>query len=807
MAGAGGSGPVILDLQSIQSPDHRGRGIARYSHELAVALVAAHPDLVGRILLNPDLAPPGDIEPLLATGKVAYSGTVDAIPAEARIFHTLSPFELELPLRTVWPREASRRGLLLALSVYDLIPEVLAHHYLRHPGPRARYRSRLRLLDAADHLLAISGAAKGQVIDHLGIDESRISVVGTGTSPGFRPAESRPAALAAAARELPELHDQFVLYPAGTDFRKNIEGLIRAYAQIPDGMRDSWQLVVACEMTGQPHAHYSHVCRTLGIADRVLLTGFVSDECLLALYQSAGLVVFPSLAEGYGLPVAEAIACGAAAIGSDIPAIAELIPEDQRFVAGDEGALVQALTRALADDGWRATLASRAGRPVTTWGEVADRVASVYEQLLRRGMHGWRSRRSIAFVSPFPPAPTGVSHHSLRLTEELVADGRAGLDVFVDGLDRSAYEAVVPDGAGAFPVAAVAPIEALRGGYDEIVYALGNSDYHLGALAELRRRSGTVLAHDVRLTNLYWFGDDHPQAVPRGFEGSLIQLYGSSLPEQLVRAGRPSHSDEEQYGLLMMREVVDLASRVLVSSRAAAALAELDAGSAACAGKLEVLPFAAEPPVAARSGFENRTETGDALPPGDYPLVVALGILHPIRQPIRLLEAFAVVRAAVPECRLAFVGPAPEELAATVRARASELGIGDVVDVTGQVETETFLWLMKRATCAVQLREFWNGEASGTVGECLVAGVPLVVSDIGWMHELPDDAVVKIAPTLAPETLGRVISEVVQSDEQRRGLVAGALAFAPQLSFAAAAAHLVDRLFPDLATSGGAEPV
>jgi glycosyltransferase involved in cell wall biosynthesis len=799
MAGAGGTGPVILDLQSIQSPDHRGRGIARYSYELAAALVAGHPDLVGRILLNPDLAPPGDIEPLLASGKVAYSGNDDAFPAGARIFHSLSPFELELPLRSVWPREASRRGLLLAVSVYDLIPEVLAHHYLRHPGPRARYRARLRLLEAADHLLAISGAAKGQVINHLGIDEGRVSVVGTGTSPGFRPAESRAVAFGAAAREIPDLNDEFVLYPAGTDYRKNIEGLIRAYSTIPTELRERWQLVVACEMSGQPFAHYSHVCRTLGIEDRVLLTGYVSDECLLALYQCAGLVVFPSLAEGYGLPVAEAIACGAAAIGADIPAIAELVAEDQRFDPADEGAIAAALIHALADDEWRATLASRAGRPVTTWAEVADRVAHVYEQLLDRDLHRWRSRRNIAFLSPFPPAPTGVSHHSLRLTEEVVADGRAGLDVFVDGLDRAPYDAVVPEGAGAFPVTALAPVEALRGGYDEVVYALGNSDYHLGALAALRRRSGTVLAHDVRLTNLYWFGADDPEAVPAGFEGTLTQIYGSALPEQLVRSGRPSHSEEEQYGLLMVREVVGLARKVLVSSRAAAALAELDAGPVACAGKLEVLPFAAEPPVAERSGFENRADSGDALPLGDYPLVVALGILHPIRQPIRLLEAFVVVRAKVPECRLAFVGPAPEELAATVRARATELGIGDAVHLTGQVETDSFLWFMQRATCAVQLREFWNGEASGTVGECLVAGVPLVVSDIGWMHELPDDSVVKIAPSLAAEALGSVISELVESDEQRRGLVAGARAFAPQLRFAAAAEHLVDTLFPELA--------
>lgn len=796
------AGPVVVDLQAIQSPDHRGRGIARYSYELAVALVASRPDLVGRVLLNPELPPPGEIEPLLASGTVAYAGSPGALPDEARIFHSLSPFELEQPLRNVWPREVSRRGLLLALTIYDLIPEVLAHHYLRHPGPRARYRTRLAFLHAADHLLAISEAAKAQVIEHLEIDAAKISVVGTGTPPRFRPAESRSSAFAAARHEVPDLQEQFVLYTGGTDFRKNIEGLIRAYASLSKHLQLRWQLVVACEMTGQPRAHYSHVCRALGIEDRVLLTGFVSDDCLLALYQSAGLVVFPSLAEGYGLPVAEAIACGAPAIGSDIPALAELIADDQRFDPSSASSIGAALERALADDRWRAELAARAGRPVTTWAHVAERTASVYEHMLgdaaaRR--HTWRSRRTVAFVTPFPPAPTGVAHHSLRLTEEVVADGRVDLDVFVDGLDRAPYEPVLPVGAGSFPVTAFDAVESLRGGYDEVVYALGNSDCHVGALACLRRRrGGTVLAHDVRLTNLYWFGRDDEDAVPGGFPATLARMYGPELPAGLLTGGyRPSPSDEEQYGLLMVREVIDLADRVLVSSHAALELAELDVGRIG-GGKLEVLPFAAEPPVTARSGFEDRVELGDAVPPGDYPIVAALGILHSIRQPFRLLEAFAVARRRVPDARLAFVGPAPEVLAESVRARAIELGLEDAVHVTGQVETDRFRWFMERVSFAVQLRANWNGEASGTVGECLVAGVPLMVADIGWMHELPDESVVKVAPSLSDVAFGGLLADILLDPDRRTRLSAAARAYAPELSFSTAAVRLVDLLFPDL---------
>jgi len=135
----GRPGPVVLDLQAVQSADHRGRGVARYAYELAVQLVRSRPDLVGRVLLNPALPPPGEIEPLVVSGLLAHAGSPDALPDGARIFHSLSPFELHTPIEQVWPRVVSQRGLLLAATVYDLIPELLADHYLREPGQRRRY--------------------------------------------------------------------------------------------------------------------------------------------------------------------------------------------------------------------------------------------------------------------------------------------------------------------------------------------------------------------------------------------------------------------------------------------------------------------------------------------------------------------------------------------------------------------------------------------------------------------------------------------------------------------------------------------
>ena len=139
------AGAVVVDLQALQSPDYRGRGIARYAYELAVALERGHPGLVGRYLLNPDLPPPGDLGPLLGSGKVEYAGTPDAVPQQARVLHVLSPFELGVPIDRVWPRWAHERGVRVCATVYDLIPLEHPHPYLDDVRQRARYSGRLEV--------------------------------------------------------------------------------------------------------------------------------------------------------------------------------------------------------------------------------------------------------------------------------------------------------------------------------------------------------------------------------------------------------------------------------------------------------------------------------------------------------------------------------------------------------------------------------------------------------------------------------------------------------------------------------------
>ena len=352
---------------------------------------------------------------------------------------------------------------------------------------------------------------------------------------------SRSDALAAARAAVPGLEARFVLYTAGMDDRKNFHALFRAWAKLPEPVRDAWQLVMVCSMNDPTRNHVVHLAREAGIESRLLLPGFVPDAVLQLLYQSTDLFVFPSLYEGYGLPIAEALACGARTIGSGTSSVVELLVPEATFDPASDDAIATAIERALTDDATRAVLDEQARGARPAWDAVADRVADTYERLLARPRPAARRRPLIAVVTPLPPAGSGVADFSYRLLTEL----RAYCDVhaFADGrrhVDPALGPPRAPDGVEVLPVEFLVDNERARGGYDCVVYCLGNSEFHGGALAQLRRRSGIVLAHEVRLTDLYALSGDVTGAVP----GGLRVRASSRCTSRFRRASaRPSGSE------------------------------------------------------------------------------------------------------------------------------------------------------------------------------------------------------------------------------------------------------------------------
>jgi glycosyltransferase involved in cell wall biosynthesis len=768
---------VFYDIQGVQSRAHAERGIARYLLESAGALERSHPGLIERFLLNPDLEVPGSLEPLTSSGRLQFSDRVRA--GDASIYHIGSPIEYAVPLSRLWPKAAHASGVRLVVTLYDLIPLLFPEPYLPNPLARKQYETRLGLVRRADRILAISAATARDAVEHLGVRPEGVTVVGTGVSNHFaRPADA-DAAFAAVRAGIPAIERRFVLYTGGIEPRKNIDGLLEAYASLSAELRGAYQLVVVCRVLPAERAELERKLARLRIADRAIFTGFVSDEVLVGLYQSTDLFVFPSLYEGFGLPVAEAIACGSPVAVSRIPVLTELLDEPAaQFDPQDPRSIAETIARCLSDQELRTRLQETKLPAWASWSSVADRTAAAYAEVAATGRRPRRRRRArVAFVSPLPPQRSGVADDSYRLIEALTE--HVEVDAIADGETQSGR---APDGVPVVGTRSFHVADATASTYDQVFYCLGNSEFHTGALELLRERPGVVIAHDVRLSGLYsWIAAYRPHLLPDGFQGALRAMYGNRLPPHLGREGGIDFWESSRHGVLMAREAIACSEAFLVHSGHAAQLARLEAPSED-EQKVQVIPFRFPRPSAAPT----------AASAG--PIVGTFGLLSPAKQTGKLVDAWPFVVDRIPSARLALVGgdAGGGETAQEVR-RAERLGVAGSVIVTGDVNEPEFQGWISCAALAVQLRAGSNGESSAVVAQTLAAGVPTIVTAIGSSRELPDAAVVKVDRDVTPRALADEIVGLLQAPERRAALAAAGRALAAEQTYERVAKLLCER--------------
>jgi len=229
----------------------------------------------------------------------------------------------------------------------------------------------------ADVLIAVSEAARDEICATLGMDRARFTVVphGVGEVPRAEPAPEEPLrarlGLARAGR--------VVLCVAAVRPHKNQELLVRALPRLPEDVT----LVLAGRNEGYAE-RVREVAAQLGVADRLRVTGYLSDAELERLWTLAGCAAFPTRAEGFGLPVLEAMARGVAVACSDIAVLREVggdVPE--YFDPADPEAAAGAVLRALGDDGQGRRGAERSER--FSWADAARGTMEAYERALAGG--------------------------------------------------------------------------------------------------------------------------------------------------------------------------------------------------------------------------------------------------------------------------------------------------------------------------------------------------------------------------------------------------------------------------------------
>jgi glycosyltransferase involved in cell wall biosynthesis len=237
------------------------------------------------------------------------------------------------------------------LTVHDL-------SYLFFPqGFRALNRSYLQTFTRlsvrrARRVIAVSESTKRDLVEQYDLSPGKVDVVHNGVDPGFQPL---PVGQVAAFRREKGLPDRFILFVGTLEPRKNVVGLVEAYARLP---KDRPPLILVGGKGWLYDEIFTRV-EALGLAGEVRFVGYVPAEVLPLWYSAADLFVYPSLYEGFGLPPLEAMACGTAVISSTASSLPEVVGEAGLLIdPADTEALAKAMEQVLSDTEMRKQMQS-----------------------------------------------------------------------------------------------------------------------------------------------------------------------------------------------------------------------------------------------------------------------------------------------------------------------------------------------------------------------------------------------------------------------------------------------------------------
>lgn len=274
------------------------------------------------------------------------------------------------------PAVAPRRAALVA-TIFDLTPRLFPEHF--SPALQAKFDRYFELVRSrAQRVVTISRSAMSDIEEHLGIPPERITVTPLAADPRFRPIDESEAIRAVCRRY--GVGERYLISVGTLGPRKNLAILLRAYARLPAALRAEIELVVCGRRTA-----YSEELRRLahefGITTSVRLTGYLPFRDLHHLLCGADASVFPSLYEGFGLPVLEAMACGVPVVASDAASIPEVAGDAGLLIPpGDPDGLAESLERLLGDADLRLDLRRRGieRSALFTWDQTAKATLSAY---------------------------------------------------------------------------------------------------------------------------------------------------------------------------------------------------------------------------------------------------------------------------------------------------------------------------------------------------------------------------------------------------------------------------------------------
>lgn len=259
--------------------------------------------------------------------------------------------------------------------------------FVHYPGYHPRERIKLlerelpKTLAQAACILTDTEFVRQEIVQILGVPQGRVTVASLGVDECFRPRCKEETA--EALRSLQLNHGGYLLSVATFEPRKNLARLIRAYSRLPDALTSSFPLVLVGS-SGWLTQTLETLIQPLERSGKVLRLGYVPEDHLPLLFAGAAGLALPSLYEGFGLPVLEAMASSVPTLTSDCSSLPEVAGDAALLVnPEDDDAIFNGLERLLTDDVFRARAKQRGLVQAArfSWAQCINRTIATYEHV------------------------------------------------------------------------------------------------------------------------------------------------------------------------------------------------------------------------------------------------------------------------------------------------------------------------------------------------------------------------------------------------------------------------------------------
>lgn len=674
-----------------------------------------------------------DLDERLSTDELWHAMDVKLFIEEKSIdlvhFTSILMFDIQIP---------NLQGLEIKKSyyVYDLIPLAMKEHYYdQWPSDIKReYDLRCNYIYNADLILTDSDYTSSDLVHYLGVDKEKIATVYTSTNENMFFPVNKSEARNVLKQEL-GITSRFIFSLTGYNIRKNNKGLIESYSRISNKVNGTILVIAGIQGVEEREELIKYAQEQNISLEQILIIGYVSDEILSSLYSACELFVFPSYYEGFGIPILEAMRCGAPVIASNNSSQIEVLGKAGQLVdASDSLAIAEAILRIVKNEKLMNDMSKASLKQAQTfsWINTSQKSQKAFDRFKASPSSSFNFQKPVlAYFSPLNPVKSGISDYS----EEFLFY----LAVYFDIKVFTNHE-VLENGKilEQFDVMNYSTHKNLLEQIPLRIYHMGNNENHQWIYEALSDFPGTVVLHDLNLYGYYIYttflkGKKEEFAVELEYNHGVE---GLSAANELINNN--TWPDDQQFP--MFRKTVDFSTSLIVHSSWAKKNIELLTDYK---GEIKMIPLGFSA-LESRADFEKKEKKNKLGINSEEINLGFFGNINPNRRLEVVASVFSVLLDTNPNTRLYIVGHADDNAKKEVQSLLRKYKIENQVTTVFSPEIDLFNEYISLMDICINLRWPTMGETSVTLMKALGYGVPSVVSDVGSYSEYPDDCVWKV---------------------------------------------------------------